>query len=96
MVGASYRFRIKPGMTEVGLNPEVGSNDIASPMGEGAGSGLEDVKLTDSALLSTWHVNLAFSHLSDTMRKCRVEEEVIDGVAGDSGIRHLLLISFVM
>jgi hypothetical protein len=28
MVGASYRFRIKPGMTEVGMNPEVRSNDI--------------------------------------------------------------------
>jgi hypothetical protein len=33
MGGASYRFRIKPGMTEVALNPEVRSNDIASPMG---------------------------------------------------------------
>jgi hypothetical protein len=28
MVGASYRFRIKPGMTEVGLNPDVESKDV--------------------------------------------------------------------
>jgi hypothetical protein len=51
MVGASYRFRIKPGMTEVGMNPEVRSNDIGgAAIGKLISSMPDPILLKDSKL----------------------------------------------